>query len=300
MPPVANFDAEKANHNRKWINMTAPLTLPVGVCSWSLDRNDCLRAIEIASDELNVSVLQLGFFTRESLRGANADQICRLSKSSNMLIPSIFIGFENEDYSSIESITTTGGLLPDEFYDERLAMMRDAVDLAFNIHVPTIAIHVGTLPNDTSCPDFMKLVDRCSEVAQALAGRRLQLLLETGRESIDTLLQFIQAVGRDHVAVNYDSGNLMIYGVDDPVKAVSKLKGCIEMVHLKDAKMSDNPGVDYGQAAAMGTGDVQIPRVISKLRTIGYTGPLLIENNIREGGLQPIKDGIKYIRSMIE
>ncbi len=280
--------------------MTAPLILPVGVCSWSLDRNDCLCAIEIASHELHVSVMQLGFFSRESLVQSNADQICRLSKSANLHIPSVFIGFENEDYSSIESITASGGLLPDEFYNQRLAMMRDAVDIAVDTHVPTIAIHVGTIPNDTSSPNFMKLVDRCSEVAQILADKGLQLLLETGRESIDTLQQFIQAVGRDHVAVNYDPGNLMIYGVDDPVKAVSKLKGCIEMVHLKDAKMSENPGVDYGQATAMGTGDVQIPRVISKLRTIGYTGPLLIENNIREGGLQPIKDGIKYIRSMIE
>lgn len=274
--------------------------LPIGVCSWSLDRNDILRAIEIASHELHVSVMQLGFFSRESLRGANADQICRLSKSTNLQIPGIFIGYENEDYSSIETITTTGGLLPDEFYDQRLAMMCDAASLAVNVHASTISIHVGTIPHDASSPDFIKLVDRCSEVAQALADRGLQLLLETGRESIDTLQQFIQAVGRDHIAVNFDPCNLIIYGVDDPVKAVSRLKGCVEMVHLKDAKRSDNPGVDYGQAAAMGTGDVQIPRVLSKLRTIGYTGPLLIENNIRDGGLQPIKDGINYIRSMLE
>lgn len=280
--------------------MASSLTLPIGVCSWSIDRNDCVRAIEIAADELNICVMQLGFFSHEAIQQGDATRIVSTANSKNILIPSIFVGFENEDYTSIETITKTGGLLPGEFYDQRLSMIHDATRLAATISAGNIAIHVGTVPPDSLCMDYQKLVDRCGDAAAMVADQGLRLLLETGRESIDTLCTFMEVVGRENVAVNFDPGNLMIYGVDDPIPAVSKLKGRIEMVHLKDVLKSDNPGVDYGHATAMGTGDVQIPRVISKLRAIGYTGPLLIENNIPGAGLQPIKDGIKYIRSMLE
>jgi sugar phosphate isomerase/epimerase len=111
-------------------------------------------------------------------------------------------------------------------------------------------------------------------------------------------LGFISHVSAPNVGVNFDPANLTIYGTDDPVRAVSQLRGLIDIVHLKDAFSSARPGADFGRSAPFGTGQVQIARVVSKLRATGYGGPLLLEVK----GADPVSEiraAIDYLRSML-
>ena len=71
------------------------------------------------------------------------------------------------------------------------------------------------------------------------------------------------------------------------------------LVHVKDAVRSSRPGVDYGRPAPLGAGDVQIARVVSKLRATGYGGPLLIECDTRETGPDAIRNAAEYLRSLL-
>ena len=272
----------------------------IGVCSWSLDRNDCLRSIQIAEHDLNVHVMQIDFFTRSAIDHADANKIKQSADAARIHIPGVFVGFDGEEYSSIKRIAETGGLYPDESYLDRLAAIEKAAQITASLGASTLSIHIGTISANVASSEFDKLVSRCAEAADRLVERNLHLLLETGREPIETLLYFIEAVGRSNVGVSFDPGNLIIYGTDDPVRAVRKLSRRIELVHLKDARVSSRPGVEYGQSAPLGTGDVQIPRVISRLRAVGYGGPLLIEGNHRAGGINSVRDGVQYIRSMLE
>jgi len=210
-----------------------------------------------------------------------------------------FAGFEGEDYASIASIAETGGLTPDEHYRKRLEMIRRVGALSAATGCPFVAIHVGTVPAETDAPTWTKLIERTREAADMLASTGLRLLLETGREPVDVLTAFIDALERDNVAVNFDPGNLIVYGVDDPVRAVSTLRTRIENVHLKDAFRSSDPGVAYGSRASLGTGDAGIARVISKLRVTGYTGPLLIEGGGPQGSIGAIREAASYVRSML-
>lgn len=259
-----------------------------------------MRSIQIAANELKVKVLQIGFFSQSAIEGTDAVAVKQTLVSADIHVPGVFIGFEGEDYSSIERINETGGLTPDELYKTRLDRIQQAAEWANAISAKSISIHIGTIPVEHASPVFEKLVTRCQEVADLLANHHLRLLLETGREPIDTLLQFIEAVGRTYIGVNFDPANLVIYGTDDPVSAIKKLAKQIKIVHLKDARLSVQPGIDYGQAVPLGSGDVQIPRIISKLRATGYTGPMLIENNIHDGGIDSICNAIIYVQSMLE
>lgn len=274
--------------------------LSIGVCSWSIDRDDCLHSIQIAANELKVKVLQIGLFSQTTIESTDADAVKQALESVDMHVPSVFIGFEGEDYSSIKRINETGGFTPDGLYKTRLERIRKVAEWTNAISAKSISIHIGTIPVEHASPVFEKLVARCHEVVDLLANHHLRLLLETGREPIDTLIRFIEAVGRPDVGINFDPANLVIYGTDDPVSAIKKMANRIEIVHLKDAHLSLQTGVEYGQAASLGSGDVQIPRIISKLRAKGYTGPLLIENNMQEGGIDSIRNAINYVRSMLD
>jgi len=273
--------------------------LPIGVCGWCIDRHDPRGSIQVAGRDLGLRVVQIGFFTRDSVRNANTAAIVEAARAADATLAGAFVAFEGEDYSSITRIAETGGFTPDEAYAPRLAVTRSVADLAAAAGCPSLSVHAGTVPTDFSSPAYRSLVARVREVADAVAARGLRLLLETGRESADALLRFIDTADRSNVGVSFDPANFIIYGTDDPVTAVTKLRDRIELVHVKDAVRSSQPGVDYGRPAPLGAGDVQIARVVSKLRATGYRGPLLIECDTREAGLDAIRNAADYLRTLV-
>lgn len=294
----------------------------IGVCSWSIDRADVLRSLEVAGMQLGLRAVQIGFFSEQAVRCADADAIRRTAAKAGVTLVGAFVGFEREDYASIERIAATGGFAFDDEYGLRLAVTRDVAKLMglCALRQPAgprgltpdkattrqgqapaarLAIHVGTVPTDIDSPLYAKLVSRTGEVADILAEHNVRLLLETGRESAETLDRFIDSVERKNVGVNFDPANFVVYGTDGPVGAVSKLKDRIENVHMKDALRSDLPGRKYGRPAALGSGDAGIPRVLSKLRETGYRGPLLIECGAGHTGPDAVRDAAEHLRSMI-
>lgn len=291
--------------------------LPIGVCSWSIDRLDPLRALQVSAQELQLQTIQLGFFTREVIARADLGAISRTTTEHNVSICGTFVAFEGEDYSSIDSIGRTGGLMPDDAYAGRMDALRSAATITAAIAgaageraTRDIAIHLGTIPSNPQCPDYAKLVSRARELADVCQALRLRLLLETGREAADMLLGFISALQRENVAVSFDPANFVIYGTDDPVKSILQLKSLIGLVHLKDATRpavrAGGPPASlhaagasrvFGSPAAFGQGEVQIPRVVSKLRAAGYGGPLLIETPER-AGLNAIREAARFLQSM--
>jgi len=278
--------------------------LAIGVCGWCIDRHDVRRSIEVAG-ELVLSAIQIGFFSRAAVRtfvqgstSPRKDTGSELPVAPTRIVGA-FVAFEREDYSSIARIAETGGLMPDDLYAERAATIEEVIDVASGLGCPLVALHAGTVPSDRTSAAFVKLVERVRKTCDACAGRGLRLLLETGRESADSLLALIYAVDRSNLGVNFDTGNFTVYGTDDPVAAVTKLKGRIDLVHVKDAFASVSPGQEYGKPAPLGQGDVNVARVLSKLRATGYRGPLLLEVDARTAGVGVLRDAAAYLRTML-
>ena len=194
--------------------------MELGVCSWSIDRHDVLRSIQLAGTELGLRLVQIGFFTHEAVRRAATDRIRRAAEDSGVTLTSSFLAFEGEDYSSITSIAKTGGYALDKDYAHRRTLTAEVADLTAAVGCGAVAVHLGTIPEDPDSPMHGKLVARVGEVADLLAERRLGLHLETGREAAEVLRAFVDAVGRPNVAVNFDAGNFVVYGTDLPAQAV--------------------------------------------------------------------------------
>jgi sugar phosphate isomerase/epimerase len=271
----------------------------LGVCSWCIDRGDVIRAIRFVGTELDLRITQLGFFTARAVDTASSEAIRRMSGEVGVRIIGSFVGFEGEDYASIEQIGATGGYRPDNTYRDRLRITRQVAALTAACGGRSVAVHAATIPDDPASVLFGTLVDRVREVAQAVASEGVALLLETGRERIETLRRFLDALGRDDVGVNFDPGNLLVYGTDAPVEAVSTLGDRIRIVHLKDAVRSARPGIEYGHRAALGDGDARIADVVGRLKALGYTGPLLLEVRPGAGNPRDFAASIEYVRSLL-
>ncbi len=274
--------------------------MEIGICSWSIDRHDPLRAIHVTNEQFGLNYIQLGFFTRETIDHVNANALSSAAQSHDVTITSTFAAFEREDYTSIDSIAQTGGYMPDAEYPQRLDVTCRVADISAALGSTYIATHIGTIPSETHLPNYDKLVERVGLVADELRKRGQTLLVETGRESAQVLHSFLDRVERDNLAINFDPGNFIVYGSDDPIRALATLRDRVKGVHMKDGFASANPGRTYGTPAGLGTGDARIPRMVNKLRMLPGAPPLLIECSGPLGTRTGIMEAANYLRSLVE
>src|SRR4029079_1530436 len=115
--------------------------------------------------------------------------------------------------------------------------------------------HIGFVP-PSSDANYQAMLGRICEVACALAALGMELCMETGQESAPELLQFLNDLRCKNIKVNFDPANMILYGAGDPIEAIGILGRHIASVHVKDATMSKNPGVDWGAEVPFGSGEV--------------------------------------------
>ncbi len=270
--------------------------LQIGVCSWSLAIPDLQRTLATVRDDLGLSVVHLGLFD-DSYK--DRDRVIKTVQAGGVEVSATCVGFAGEDYATIQKIAATGGYLPDADWENRKAKTLGVAELTREMGVKQLSTHVGFVPHNTQDPQYKAMVDRVKAIADILGERGLTLLMETGQETAESLLAFITAVGRPNLGANFDPANVILYGVGSPTEAVGLLKNHIGHVHMKDANASAKPGIDWGEEVVLGTGQADIPRIVSKLRAQGYTGPLVIEREAGNQRLADIKEAIRLLQSLV-
>jgi L-ribulose-5-phosphate 3-epimerase len=191
-----------------------------------------------------------------------------------------------EDYSTLETIRRTGGIVPDATWETNWANIRKLVPVATALGVRLVSFHAGFLPEQPSDPAYDKLVDRLSRIADVFGEAVIDLAFETGQEDCRTLREFLDRLNKSNVGANFDPANMILYGKGDPVESVKALAGYIKSVHVKDALPATAPG-EWGKEVAVGTGAVDWPNFFAALNAGKFTGYLCIE---REAGDQRIPD----------
>lgn len=270
--------------------------LQIGVCSWSLKIPDLEETFATIKNKLDLDLVQIGFWD-DSFK--DIDRIRKLLDKYGLEASASCLGFEGEDYSSIQRIAATGGYIPDNEWDARFAKTRAFAEFTQAMGLNLLAVHIGFVPHDKNDAKHKVMVDRMKRICDALAKRNVTLVMETGQEEAETLLEFIDEVGMDNIGVNFDPANMILYGVGEPIEAVMQLREKIIHVHMKDATWSDKPREQWGEEVVLGTGDADIPRIVSKLRSGGYEGPLVIEREAGDDRVSDILDGIDLLRNML-
>jgi sugar phosphate isomerase/epimerase len=174
----------------------------------------------------------------------------------------------------------TIGLVPRATRDARIAQYRKVSDFAKRAGIPAVQGHCGFLPEDPNDPVFAESVAAIRTVAEYCKSNGQNFRCETGQETPVALVRIIREVGLDNVGVNFDVGNLILYGKANPVDAVDILGPYIQGVHAKDGLYPTDTR-KLGQEVPIGEGKVNFPVLIEKLKKIGYTNPLTIEREIR-------------------
>lgn len=247
---------------------------PVSACSWSL-RSDIGQVIRVLKD-LDVGYVHLA--ARPALE-ANGKAYLDAVKKADLEISALMIDFPSEDYTSLESIRQTGGIVPDGPWETNRNLALGAIALAAELKVKFLSLHFGFLERKGGAYD-PKILDRARLLADAARKKGVRLLMETGQESAEELRHFLETLKHPALAINFDPANMILYDKGDPVEAVRVLGKWIRHVHAKDAVKTSVPGT-WGTEVPWGEGQVNPDAFLRALAKAGFEGALAIE---REAG----------------
>ena len=250
---------------------------PIGVFA-SIDAGLGVK-LEVAH-ELGVPTIHLHAPAKSSRTPENAEKFLARLAELGIELTVVFAGFEGESYADIPTVSATVGLVPADTRAARTQEMKEIADFAKLLKCDIVALHLGFVPHDTSSPLYQEVLEVTREVCNHCKANGQNLHLETGQESADGLLQFIQDVGCDNLFVNFDPANMILYGTGEPIEALKKIGKYVRSIHCKDGTWAEKPGEEWGAEVPLGQGDVGMENYLRTLHEIGYDGPLTIEREI--------------------
>lgn len=256
--------------------------LQVGLMFWT----GGVLGIDAAPDEIvesvaafGVSCGQLGVHGAADLAPDAAEQWRAALDRSGLEIVTAFMNFEGESYASIPICAQTVGYVPLATRREREQRTYAVSDFARSLGIPGMAAHIGCLPEDPRDAEHRAVLELVRRVCDHCARNGQTFALETGQEPAAALLEFLHAVDRPNLGVNFDPANMILYGSGEPMQALRTLGEHVLTVHCKDGTWPETQG-EWGRETPLGDGDVGMQRYVQTLREIGYAGPLVIEREI--------------------
>jgi len=261
----------------------------IGVCSWSYQRP--LREVADEMAKIGVKGIDLAltpFVAPDGRHGVEeGEEALAFAKaqfaSGAWRLFATMISFPQEDYSTLDTIRKTGGVVPDDCWPRNREIAAAAAELSGTLGAPYMLFHAGFL-DESNPAAYAVYVERVSFVRDACAKAGVQLILESGQETAEDLARFLRDV--PGLYVNFDPANMILYGKGRPMEALETLVPWIRKIHVKDADATAVPGT-WGTERPWGEGQVGGAAFIDALNGLGFTGNMTIE---REGGDDRVGD----------
>jgi len=135
---------------------------PIGICSWSL-RNE-LAEVSTVLEETGLSHIHLGIDALEEFREPIV--------INNWTVSCTMIGFPQEDYSTLDSIRKTGGIVPDDSWEANRDSVLAAIEQTAKLGVGLLSFHAGFIDHNEveSYRKFCARMHELAEAAQAVRG----------------------------------------------------------------------------------------------------------------------------------
>jgi sugar phosphate isomerase/epimerase len=249
--------------------------LPLGVTTWAfpgglLGRLRIERAAalirELGYDGLDISVTPVGDVSLRAadtalaaLRRVIVDEMrCRILSISTLLLHDHALVSSNQEQSS-----------------QALHIASRMITIGAALGADQVVIYPGPSGQVTE-QDYERLREHIGFLASLAHDRGLRLLIENipgmPLSNATTMAQFIDSIPCPALGACLDTGNAQVHG--EPERWIRALDFRLFKVHVTDVRCA--PGEDP-RYVDIGEGDVAWPRVAGALHTVGYQGPLIVE-----------------------
>jgi sugar phosphate isomerase/epimerase len=264
----------------------------VAVASWSLrpasaaDLAESVHACGLDAVQLALDPLRTGAMPMADVEQELAGR--------SMRVVSGMMGMEGEDYSTLESIRVSGGIVPDATWGTNRRSAADNARIARELGIGLVSFHAGFVPHEKNATRT-KLMDRLRDMADIFAKENVSIALETGQENATTLAELLHELRDSEIGVNFDPANMILYGMGDPVDAVAPLAPHIRQVHIKDAVATTTPGT-WGTEVPAGAGDVRWYDFFKALRENRVQCDFVIEREAGDNRRDDIRAAVALLK----
>jgi sugar phosphate isomerase/epimerase len=262
---------------------------PVAVCSWSLRADNPAELVERVR-ATGARAVQLALMPLAEKPAIWGDCVSVLA-AAGIEVASGMLETVGEDYSTLDTIRVTGGVVPDATWEATRARAAEVAALAGRQGIRLVTFHAGFIPHEAGA-ERDRLFARLRDIAALFRAHGARIAFETGQESAETLAHALDLLGDASIGVNFDPANMILYGMGDPVAAVRALAPRIAQVHIKDALPTATPGT-WGSEVRVGTGAVDWKAFLAEIDRVPATIRLAVE---REAG----EDRVGDIRAALE
>jgi len=252
------------------------------------------ESFKLVSD-VGVPTCQLCCWNPPILTPQLAARVVEASKKLDVEVSCFWAGHTGRAVWNFLEGPTTIGLVPKATRAQRVEELKKGADFAKLIGAPSIATHVGFLPENPTDAEYPPVVAAIRELAMYCKELKLDFLFETGQETPVTLLRVIEDIGTGNLGINLDPANLILYGKANPVDALDVFGKYVKGLHAKDGTYPVN-GRELGHETPLGEGKVDFPKLFAGLKAYGFKGPVTIEREI--SGDKQREDVIKACKTL--
>jgi L-ribulose-5-phosphate 3-epimerase len=207
------------------------------------------------------------------------------------------------------------GLEKKEDNGGKIRYLKKVINMGQDLGCNVITTHIGVVPADVKDPIYSNMSEALMEIGEYAAARGSYIAVETGPEKIATLKAFVDSCGAG-VAINYDPANIVMVTGDNHVQGVFTADKSIVHTHAKDGinlepvdplfyyRMFAEGGLEwarshtYAKEMPLGEGSVRWAEYLSALKSIGYSGFLTIEREVKNGA-EDIRMAVKFLQNAI-
>jgi L-ribulose-5-phosphate 3-epimerase len=178
--------------------------------------------------------------------------------------------------------------------DERVAAITAAIRLAGDLKAAELIIRPGAIPapDDGNRSLFIEVLN---DLARAGNHVGVTLLLTTGRETPDALVELIQSIDAGPVGANLDPAACVMAG-RDPASLAKTLHERLGHVRVRDGlQEADGAGVEV----AVGRGEVDWESLFAALAEIGYAGWLTPDRTTGDDPARDAARAIAYVKNVL-
>jgi len=270
----------------------------IGACSWSLQATSVPDLVALMKS-VGATATHLGLGDPHHGKWAEGDDLVKALAASSLDITATMVAFPGEDYSSPATIRKTGGLGPAAEFPARLEIFKRAVEQTRDLGVEILSLHAGFIP-PSGDPERGSFLDRLGEAVEQAESQEVIVALETGQESAEVLRRTLDEMAMDNLRVNFDPGNVVLYGSGDPIQALKILGRDIAHVHVKDARPPSEPE-QWGAEVPLGEGVVGMVAFLDALVAAEYVGPLIVEREVgtQEERVADVRNGMQLLRRLM-
>lgn len=249
--------------------------------------------------KFNLPTCQIACWDEKFLNPDYAKLLKKIANDNEVEITTIWVGWPGPGIWNFIQGPLTLGLVPTAYRYRRLEILKKGSDFAKIAGVDSITTHVGFIPENPNDPVYSDLIVTIIDLIRYCKSNEQYFCFETGQETPVTLLRTIEDIGEYNIGINLDPANLIMYGKANPVDALDVFGKYVRGVHAKDGEYPTT-GRELGKEKSLGTGKVNYPLFIFKLKSLGYKGALTIEREITgPKQIEDIKKAIELLNTLI-